>query len=971
MNIQETLQQKLGKEIAQASNEEIYGALLSMVQEMAGEKERTDSKKKLYYISAEFLIGKLLSNNMINLGIFNEVKDVLAQNGKNIAEIEEVEPEPSLGNGGLGRLAACFLDSIATLGLAGDGVGLNYHLGLFKQEFKNNLQRETPNPWIEEKSWLKKTDVVYPVSFKGLNVNARMYDIEVTGYNNKTNKLHLFDIDSVDETIVEDGIAFNKEDIEKNLTLFLYPDDSDENGRLLRIYQQYFMVSAGAQLILDECTAKGCNLHDLADYAVIQINDTHPTMVIPELIRLLVERGLDMDEAIEVVSKTCAYTNHTILAEALEKWPVYYLKKVVPQLMPIIEVLDDKVRRKYEDESVSIIDRNDTVHMAHIDIHYGFSVNGVASLHTEILKETELNNFYKIYPEKFNNKTNGITFRRWLLHCNPALTELLDELIGEGYKKDAAELEKLLAFKDDEKVLDRLVEIKHANKEALCKYLEETQGVKVSPDTIFDIQIKRLHEYKRQQLNALYIIDKYLEIKAGKIPAAPVTAIFGAKAAPAYVIAKDIIHLILCLQEMEFDERDDDPEKMKWMQTLYHALKELEPVGDYVDARFYTNQALPLSKELIHDLYGDTISGSVTRMEKFAGCAFSHFMQYGLRLRKRLVHEILPTDMGKVFHKTMELVGKRSDWKFADDASRDEFVELMVEQAVTDIQKELFESSHRNEYVLERMKRISKRAVWAMEQHIKRGDFTPEEYEIAFGEENHLDSMTFALEDGEKMFFSGVVDRMDSIEDDENKYLKIIDYKSGKQKFDFAKIFHGLQMQLIIYMNAMMELYEKKTGKRVYPAGMFYFHMDDPIVNVEHENEVEDKILKDLKMSGVVNEDFQLIDHMEHTGSEGYLTLPVRATKNGYDKRSSVLNTTQLFNLGRIVEKKMTELGNSLMHGDISIKPYEYEGRKPCEYCEFKNICAYEDGVDQVEKIKKVSLEEGKHALDKTTAESH
>ena len=564
MNIQETLQQKLGKEIAQASNEEIYGALLSMVQEMAGEKERTDSKKKLYYISAEFLIGKLLSNNMINLGIFNEVKDVLAQNGKNIAEIEEVEPEPSLGNGGLGRLAACFLDSIATLGLAGDGVGLNYHLGLFKQEFKNNLQRETPNPWIEEKSWLKKTDVVYPVSFKGLNVNARMYDIEVTGYNNKTNKLHLFDIDSVDETIVEDGIAFNKEDIEKNLTLFLYPDDSDENGRLLRIYQQYFMVSAGAQLILDECTAKGCNLHDLADYAVIQINDTHPTMVIPELIRLLVERGLDMDEAIEVVSKTCAYTNHTILAEALEKWPVYYLKKVVPQLMPIIEVLDDKVRRKYEDESVSIIDRNDTVHMAHIDIHYGFSVNGVASLHTEILKETELNNFYKIYPEKFNNKTNGITFRRWLLHCNPALTELLDELIGEGYKKDAAELEKLLAFKDDEKVLDRLVEIKHANKEALCKYLEETQGVKVSPDTIFDIQIKRLHEYKRQQLNALYIIDKYLEIKAGKIPSAPVTAIFGAKAAPAYVIAKDIIHLILCLQEII----NNDPEVNPYLKVV-------------------------------------------------------------------------------------------------------------------------------------------------------------------------------------------------------------------------------------------------------------------------------------------------------------------------------------------------------------------------------------------------------------------
>ena len=437
-----------------------------------------------------------------------------------------------------------------------------------------------------------------------------------------------------------------------------------------------------------------------------------------------------------------------------------------------------------------------------------------------------------------------------------------------------------------------------------------------------------------------------------------------------YTKEEALDQMILCLQDLDLTENEDS-DKMKWMQTLYYALKDLKPVTDYVDARFYTNQALPLSKELIHDLYGDTISGSVTRMEKFAGCAFSHFMQYGLRLRKRLVHEILPTDMGKVFHKTMELVGKRSDWKFADDESRDEFVDAMVELAVTDVQKELFESSHRNEYVLERMKRISKRAVWAMEQHIKRGDFTPEEYEIAFGEENHLDSMTFALEDGEKMIFSGVVDRMDSVEDEENKYLKIIDYKSGKQKFDFAKIFHGLQMQLIIYMNAMMELYEKKSGKRVYPAGMFYFHMDDPVVNVEHEREANDKILKDLKMSGVVNEDFQLIDHMEHTGPEGYLTLPVRATKSGYDKRSSILNTTQLLNLGKYVEKKMTDLGNSLMHGDISIKPYEYEGRKPCEYCEFKNICAYEDGVDQVEKIKKVSLEEGKHALDQTTAESH
>ena len=461
MNIQEKLTEILGKEIAQASNEEIYHALMTIVQEMAAEKERTDSKKKLYYISAEFLIGKLLSNNMINLGIYKEVKEILEANGKDIVQIEEAEPEPSLGNGGLGRLAACFLDSIATLGLAGDGVGLNYHLGLFKQEFENHLQKETPNPWIEEKSWLKKTDVTYPVDFRGLRVNARMYDVEVTGYNNKTNKLHLFDLDSVDETIVEDGIDFNKEDIEKNLTLFLYPDDSDEQGRLLRIYQQYFMVSAGAQLILDECTAKGCDLYDLPDYAVIQINDTHPTMVIPELIRLLVQRGMEMDDAIDVVSRTCAYTNHTILAEALEKWPVHYLKKVVPQLMPIIEVLDDKVRRKYDDESVAVIDRNDTVHMAHIDIHYGFSVNGVAALHTEILKNSELNNFYRIYPEKFNNKTNGITFRRWLIHCNPLLTDYIDSLIGEGYKKDATELEKLLEYKDDDAVLEKLLEIKH------------------------------------------------------------------------------------------------------------------------------------------------------------------------------------------------------------------------------------------------------------------------------------------------------------------------------------------------------------------------------------------------------------------------------------------------------------------------------------------------------------------------------
>lgn len=550
MTIQKKLENILGKSIKNSTNEEIYNALLTIVQDMANKKEKNDSKKKVYYISAEFLIGKLLSNNMINLGIYNEVKEILKENGKDICEIEEIEPEPSLGNGGLGRLAACFLDSIATLGLAGDGIGLNYHLGLFKQVFENNLQKETPNPWINNNSWLKKTDVIYPIKFNGLNVNARMYDIEVTGYNSTTNKLHLFDIDSVDETIVKSGIDFNKEDIEKNLTLFLYPDDSDEKGKLLRIYQQYFMVSSGAQLIIDECIAKGCNLYDLPEYAVIQINDTHPTMVIPELIRILVERGIDMDTAIDIVSKTCAYTNHTILSEALEKWPVSYLNKVVPQLMPIIEILDDKVRRKFDDESVAIIDKNDIVHMAHIDIHYGFSVNGVAALHTDILKNSELNNFYKIYPEKFNNKTNGITFRRWLMHCNPLLTEFLNETIGTEYHKDATKLEKLLAYKDDDKVLDKIIEIKHKNKEVLCDYLKKTQGLDISADTIFDIQIKRLHEYKRQQLNVLYIIDKYLNIKAGNIPKTPITVIFGAKAAPAYTIAKDIIHTILCLQEI-------------------------------------------------------------------------------------------------------------------------------------------------------------------------------------------------------------------------------------------------------------------------------------------------------------------------------------------------------------------------------------------------------------------------------------
>ena len=626
MKIQELLETKLGKTIKEASNAEVYYALLHVVQNMAKDKEVPVKKKKIYYISAEFLIGKLLSNNMINLGIYDDVKKMLAENGKDICEIEEIEPEPSLGNGGLGRLAACFLDSIATLGLSGDGVGLNYHLGLFKQEFKDELQNAVPNPWIEKESWLTKTEVSYPVTFGNLTVNSRMYDIEVTGYNNQSNKLHLFDLESVDDSIVKEGIDFDKEEIEKNLTLFLYPDDSDDAGRLLRIYQQYFMVSNGAQLILDECVARGSNLHDLYEYAVIQINDTHPTMVIPELIRLLVARGIQMDEAIEIVTKTCAYTNHTILAEALEKWPIEYLKKVVPQLVPIIEILDDKVRRKFDDESVVIIDKNDVVHMAHIDIHYGFSVNGVASLHTEILKDTELNAFYKIYPEKFNNKTNGITFRRWLIHCNPELTALLDELIGTGYRENAEELEKLLAYKDDDAVIEKLLSVKGDNKKALCDYLKQTQNVELNPESIFDIQIKRLHEYKRQQMNALYVIHKYKEIKAGKKPSTPITVIFGAKAAPAYVIAKDIIHLILCLQELI----NNDPEVSPYLKVVmienYNVTKaeKLIPACDISEQislaskeasgtgnmKFMLNGALTLGTEdganvEIHELVGD------------------------------------------------------------------------------------------------------------------------------------------------------------------------------------------------------------------------------------------------------------------------------------------------------------------------------------------------------------------------------
>ena len=564
MKLEMLVSEKLGKAISESSNQEIYQALMAVVQDMAEQKESNAGKKKVYYVSAEFLIGKLLSNNMINLGIYEDVRKMLAANGKDICEIEEIEAEPSLGNGGLGRLAACFLDSIATLGYNGAGIGLNYHLGLFQQKFADHMQKETKNPWMDRSGWLKRTDVGFPVSFGNMTLQSVMYEILVTGYGNRTNKLQLFDIDSVDESIVQDGISFDKKEIAKNLTLFLYPDDSDEDGRKLRIYQQYFMVSNGAQLILKECEARGCNLYDLPDYAVIQINDTHPTMIIPELIRLLIARGLSVDDAIDVVSRTCAYTNHTILAEALEKWPLHYLQEIVPQLVPIIEILDDKVRRKYADESVAVIDRNDVVHMAHIDIHYGFSVNGVAALHTEILKKTELHHFYQLYPEKFNNKTNGITFRRWLLHCNPLLADQITEWIDDGYKKDAAELKKLEKFASDEESLQNLLQIKKENKHQLSEYLKRTQGIELNEDSVFDIQIKRLHEYKRQQMNALYVIYKYLEIKSGKLPKTPITVIFGAKAAPAYVIAKDIIHLILCLQELI----NQDPEVSPYLNVV-------------------------------------------------------------------------------------------------------------------------------------------------------------------------------------------------------------------------------------------------------------------------------------------------------------------------------------------------------------------------------------------------------------------
>lgn len=626
MNLNEHILKNCKKSIKDCSDIEIYEALIKTVGELSKNAIKKKSKKKLYYICAEFLLGKLLGSNLLNLGIYDEVKKLLADNGKDLTKIEEIESEPSLGNGGLGRLAACFLDSVAALGLNGDGIGLNYHYGLFRQVFLKNLQTEKPNEWIEGNGFLRKTDTTYEIKFKDFTLKSILYDMDIIGSQETTNTLHLFDIETVDESIVKDGINFDKTDIKKNLTLFLYPDDSDENGKRLRVYQQYFMVSNAAQYILDECIKKGSNLYDLYDYAVIQINDTHPTLIIPELIRLLTLRNIPINDAIEIVSKTCAYTNHTILAEALEKWPIEYLEKIVPHLVPIIEILDNKVRRKFSDQSVYIIDKDERVHMAHIDIHYGFSINGVAELHTQILKNTELNNFYKLYPDKFNNKTNGITLRRWLLHCNPHLSSLICELIGDGFKKDSLQLSNLKKYVNDKQVLNRLINIKQENKTSLKEYLLKTQGISLLENSIFDMQIKRLHEYKRQQMNALYLIDKYLEIKSGKIPKRPITAIFGAKAAPAYTIAKDIIHLILCLEQLIENDPEVSPHLKVIMVENYNVTnaQKLIPACDISEQislaskeasgtsnmKFILNGAVILGTQdganvEIHDLVGD------------------------------------------------------------------------------------------------------------------------------------------------------------------------------------------------------------------------------------------------------------------------------------------------------------------------------------------------------------------------------
>ena len=720
MNLEQELENQTqsgyGKAISACSNEELYYSILQLSKKLMTASERIEGEKKIYYISAEFLIGKLLSNNLINLGIYDNLEKILEKNGKQLSVIEEVEPEPSLGNGGLGRLAACFLDSIASLGLPGEGIGLNYHFGLFKQEFKDKLQTAQKNDWIEEQSWLTKTDTTFEVSFGEKKVTSRLYDIDVIGYDNGVNKLRLFDIETIDESLVKKGIDFDKEDIEKNLTPFLYPDDSDEAGNLLRIYQQYFMVSNAAQLILKEMKEKQYDLRTMYEHAVIQINDTHPTMVIPELIRILVDdKAFTMDEAIEVVSKTCAYTNHTILAEALEKWPLEYLEKVVPQLVPIIKELDKRVAKKYKDPKVQIIDKDDRVHMAHIDIHYGFSVNGVAAIHTEILKNTELHAFYEIYPEKFNNKTNGITFRRWLLSCNRELAGFLSETIGDGYKKDAANLEKLLEFVDDEAVLDRIAEIKMNRKKDLADYVQKVEGVTLNPDSIFDIQSKRLHEYKRQQMNALYIIHKYLEIKAGKKPARPMTFIFGAKAAPAYVIAQDIIHLLLVLQEIV----NKDPDVSPYMTVLMVENYNVAYAEKMIPACDISEQISLASKE----------ASGTGNMKFMLNGAVTLGTSDGANVE---IHELVGDDNIYIFGEKSETVIKH--YEKADYVSKDFYKKSPVIKEAVDfiVGKEALKAGHKEN--LERLYKELLNKDWFMtlldlEDYIKTKDQMMADYE--------------------------------------------------------------------------------------------------------------------------------------------------------------------------------------------------------------------------------------------------
>lgn len=677
--LKEVAKEMFNKELSDLSDRETYYAVLVLTKRLMTVSDSNEGEKKIYYISAEFLIGKLLSNNLINLGVYDKMNGILEKYGKKLSVIEEIEPEPSLGNGGLGRLAACFLDSIATLGLPGEGIGLNYHYGLFKQVFKDRLQTAEKNEWIEENSWLTKTDVTFDVYFGKKKVTSRLYDIDVAGYDSGVNKLRLFDIESLDESLVKKGIDFDKEKIEKNLTLFLYPDDSDEAGNLLRIYQQYFMVCNAAQLILREMKEKKYDLRKMYEHAVIQINDTHPTMIIPELIRILVEeKAFTIDEAIEVVSKTCAYTNHTILAEALEKWPLKYLEKVVPQLVPYIKELDKRVAAKYKDPKVQIIDKDKRVHMAHIDIHYGFSVNGVAAIHTEILKDTELNAFYKLYPEKFNNKTNGITFRRWLLSCNRELAGFLSETIGDGFKKDADKLEKLLEFKNNQSVLDRIAEIKMNRKKDLAVYVKEAEGVTLNPDSIFDIQVKRLHEYKRQQMNALYIIHKYLEIKGGKKPARPITFIFGAKAAPAYVIAQDIIHLILVLQEIV----NNDPEVSPYITVLMVENYNVSYAEKLIPACDVSEQISLASKE----------ASGTGNMKFMLNGAVTLGTSDGANVE---IHELVGDDNIYIFGEKSETVIKH--YEKADYVSRDYYKKSPVIKEAVDfiISKQALKAGHK------------------------------------------------------------------------------------------------------------------------------------------------------------------------------------------------------------------------------------------------------------------------------------